>query len=409
MKGNLLFVNGCYPKEYEELLTKPSKVMPQNAANVLSWRLIEGLEENIPGRFQVLTCPFIGYYPNQFSKAWISDGDWSHNGKDTDRMLGFPNIKGLETLVKSERIYAYVKRWYRADKNNRNLLFYSHYAGFLRAVGKIRKRMPDLHITVLVTDMNEWDERKDLAGFKGKIKGFPRKLMIDTTYRNLPYVSSFVVLAEQMQEYLKVGDRPYVVVEGIAKAEEEARIETENPKSEQEFRVVYTGTLHERYGVLNLAEAFRRITDTAMQLYICGSGDGEQRLKEMAEQSSNIHYLGVLPHKDAIALQGTADLLVNSMPEFGIHTALSFPSKTMEYMLKGKPVLCFKVRGIPDEYDGQLLYFPENTPEAMAEKLLEVRQYPKETLKELGESNRRFVKEKKNPGVMVKKILDMME
>ena len=141
MDGNLLFLTGCYPKEMGNYFEINSKVMPQNAMNVLSWRIIEGLEANIPGRFTVVSCPFIGYYPKGFTKLKIKDFEWSHNQKDKDILLGFFNIKGLETLQKSERIFKYIQKWYKLSINNRHVLIYSHYAGFLRAAGNNQKNI----------------------------------------------------------------------------------------------------------------------------------------------------------------------------------------------------------------------------------------------------------------------------
>ena len=152
----------------------------------------------------------------------------------------------------------------------------------MRAAGKLKKRLPDLALTCLVTDMNELDERKDLQGLKGKLKGLPRKIMIDTTYKNLKYIDSFVLLADKMKEPLRVGDRPYVVVEGIANtqlAKEGAAPASEDrfPKEENEFRVVYTGTLHKRYGSVMLTEAFSRISDKTVTCTCAATGTGGRR------------------------------------------------------------------------------------------------------------------------------------
>lgn len=410
MKGNLLFLTGCYPKEMGNYFNVNSKVMPQNAMNVLSWRIIEGLEENIPGRFQVLSCPFIGYYPKGFTKLKIDDFEWSHNGKDKDQLLGFINIKGFETWQKSKKIFRYVKKWYAQSKENRHILVYSHYAGFLRAAGLIKRAMPDMSITCLVTDMNEMDERKDLMGIKGKIKGIPRSVMIHITYSNLKYLSSFVLLAEGMKVPLKVGNRPYVVVEGIAdKNVNRLSSSVKFAKSVDEFRVVYTGTLHKRYGAVMLAEAIQGLKNTSVKLYICGSGDGENEIAKISENCNRIEFLGVVPHNEAIELQSTADLLVNSMPNFGIHTELSFPSKTMEYMAMGKPVACFKVKGIPDEYDGHLIYFEEESSVGIAKKIIEISTMKRNKLESIGIENRKFVMENKTPKIQVAHILDMLE
>lgn len=413
IKGNVMFICGCYPEEYTEYFVNNSKVMPQNAANVLSWRLIEGFDENIPNNINVLTCPFIGYYPKQFKKLFIRDQNWAHNGKDSiDKVLGFFNIKGLETYIKSVRIYKHFKKWYQESEQNRYVLFYSHYAGFMRAAGKIKRKFKDVHITCLVTEMNELDERKDLEGIKGKIKGIPRGLMIQITYKNLKYIDSFVLLAERMKEYLGVDKRPYVVVEGIINlnlTQHKQNTDTNQiSPNKNEFRVVYTGTLHKRYGLLMLIDSFEYIEDKSINLYICGDGDGKDDIIERCKSNSAIHYMGIIKHEDAVKLQASADLLVNSMPNFGKHTALSFPSKTMEYMISKKPVVCFKVEGIPNEYDTYLEYFEEENPKSIAKKIIELRNKEREELDQMGTKNREFVIKNKTPKMQVAKILKMM-
>lgn len=408
MKYRLLFITGCYPQD-SDYFFKNSKVMPQNAANVLSWRIIEGLDENLGEDFSVVSCPFIGYYPTGFKKLIIHDQKWSHREGCRDTILGFINIKGLETLIKRIRIYRYVKRWYAESARNRIILFYSHYAGFMSAAGLIKRNMPDMHICCLVTDMNEKDPHNNPSDFCGMVRGIPRTLMVNTTYRNLKYVSSFVLLAEAMRYPLGVGTRPYVVVEGISNpcaCNESASVPVfEKPTNE--FRLVYTGTLHRRYGILLLAQAVEQTADENIKLYVCGAGDAEAELCKMANRSNKVTFLGSIAHNKVLALQKSADLLVNSMPDFGIHTSLSFPSKTMEYMAQGKPVLCFKVPGIPDEYDNFLIYFRAENSEKMAEDIDKVAAMPREELKVIGDKNKEFVSQKKSPAAQVKKIIDL--
>lgn len=406
---SVLFVTGCYPKDNDYFRIN-SIVAPQNAADVLSWRFIDGFDENLGKSFRVLTAPFIGYYPKGFKKLMIHDRTWSHKEGASDELLGFVNIKGIETIIKRYRIYRYAKKWYEESKHNRAIVFYSHYAGFMSAAGLIKRKMPDVHLACIVTDMNEMDPREDLEGIKGKIKGIPRQIMINTTYKNLKYISSFILLAEPMKEPLGVGDRPYTIVEGIADTmhADKPIDQSHFSRKDGEFRVVYTGTLHKRYGALNLANAVKCIDDENVHLWLCGSGDAVEEMKELVKDDDRIHFLGTIDNEKAIALQSSADLLVNSMPNFGIHTSLSFPSKTMEYMLRGKPVLCYKVPGIPDEYDQYLKYFTSERPEVMAKDIMKIAMMSHEERDLLGKQNKAFVMEHKGPVVQVRKVIEML-
>ena len=65
--------------------------------------------------------------------------------------------------------------------------------------------------------------------------------------------------------------------------------------------------------------------------------------------------MGQVSLNEARALQKTADVLVNPRLNEGEYTKYSFPSKTMEYLSTGRPVVCYKLDGIPDEYDKHLM------------------------------------------------------
>ncbi len=80
----------------------------------------------------------------------------------------------------------------------------------------------------------------------------------------------------------------------------------------------------------------------------------------------------------------------------------------MEYMLSGKPVLMYKLDGVPDEYDQYLYYFDSSSPKDMASRIIEVCEKPKLELKSIGREAKKFVLENKNSEVQAKKILDMI-
>ena len=71
---------------------------------------------------------------------------------------------------------------------------------------------------------------------------------------------------------------------------------------------------------------------------------------------ANIRYFGFVSHERALELQAKAALLINPRSPKGVFTRYSFPSKTLEYMRSGKPVVCHRLEGIPEEYDPYLQY-----------------------------------------------------
>jgi len=64
----------------------------------------------------------------------------------------------------------------------------------------------------------------------------------------------------------------------------------EHTKNDFEFHIGY---LNERKGVNYLIESFNKLDRKDAVLLISGTGDQEEKLKELAKDNSNIKFLGV--------------------------------------------------------------------------------------------------------------------
>ena len=68
------------------------------------------------------------------------------------------------------------------------------------------------------------------------------------------------------------------------------------------------------------------------------------------KNNEKIKYFGVIDFESILLRQKNTDLLINPRPSIDEYTKYSFPSKIMEYMASGTPVLTTKLSGIPMEY-----------------------------------------------------------
>ena len=193
--------------------------------------------------------------------------------------------------------------------------------------------------------------------------------------------------------------KPYCVVEGIA-----SKTQQIERKENSEKTILYTGTLHQKFGVMNLVNAFSQIEDPDYRLVICGIGDSEQAIKDAVKDDSRITFLGQLPRNEVIEWQKKATVLVNPRQNNEEFTKYSFPSKTMEYLSSGIPVVAYKLDGIPDEYDQYIQYVADDSIESLKKKLVEVCEMTREERQELGNIGRNFVLMKKNSTIQVRKI-----
>ncbi len=146
-----------------------------------------------------------------------------------------------------------------------------------------------------------------------------------------------------------------------------------------------------------------------MNLVICGKGETENKIKEYTEIDKRIHFLGQVKNEEVLEIQRNALVLVNPRQNIGEYTKYSFPSKNMEYLLSGNPVIAYKLDGIPDEYDEYFFYPEDNSIEALRNKIIEVSKISPEERQKIGEKSRNFVLENKNPYVSAQKIMNMIQ
>ena len=172
--------------------------------------------------------------------------------------------------------------------------------------------------------------------------------------------------------------------------------------------ILYTGTLNWRYGIRELVEAFQLIKNDDYILRVCGSGEASQYLKNLCSNSSNIEYFGQVDNQISKEMQQRATVLVNPRRNIGDYVKYSFPSKIMEYMLSGTPVITYKLPGIPKDYDDFLYYVEGDSVEDLYKKITTICEKPYEELYEFGYKAQKFIINNKNNIVQSRKIIDFL-
>jgi glycosyltransferase involved in cell wall biosynthesis len=144
------------------------------------------------------------------------------------------------------------------------------------------------------------------------------------------------------------------------------------------------------------------------ELHIYGNGNYAEELKKITEKNNNIKYFGVKSNSYIIQQQVNATLLVNPRPTNEEYTKYSFPSKNMEYMASGTPVLTTKLPGMPDEYLKYVYILSDETANGISTKISEIMDLTDNDLFEKGASAKRFVLSKKNEQETAKAIMYYM-
>lgn len=245
----------------------------------------------------------------------------------------------------------------------------------------------------IVTDVPELM----VTGHTDGMLKFIRKIMDQCT--------EYVFLTEAMNTRLNPKNKPYTIVEGVCDEDLDYSITSDEKKGKS---CLYAGLLDAEYGVKDMVEAFLRADIPDCTMHICGNGPYADELKEIVSKHHQIVYHGSLLNKDVIALEKEVSLLINPRSSAGEFTKFSFPSKNMEYMTSGTPVLANRLPGVPTEYYRYIYTFPGESVEEMAETMKAVFAEPQSELTQKGLDAYRFVTEHKSSAVQAKRVLDLI-
>lgn len=400
---DILFLGRLFPKKEEPEIKKKMKSGMADAANALQWNIIDGMEANGCGKLTILNYLPVNSYPSGYEDFYIKEFVFNHKpGEKSDINVGYCNLAIMKHILDIYPFCRKVKKWVvDGDKRKKVLFLYSAQPLSLE-LAKIAKRMDKKVETVcVIADIPEFNTIGNLTGLR-KICNDYEVHKTNSLYR---YIDKFVLLTDQMAERLHI-TVPYTVMEGIAPVDTVEVDESIAQRFKNEKYILYTGTLNYEFGIGTLLEAFALIPDNDLKLVICGFGEAEKAILEAKD--SRLIYLGKVDRKQALALQRNATVLVNPRQNNQEFTKYSFPSKTMEYLAAGVPVVAYKLDGIPDEYDEYLHYVPDNSPEGLAAVMSELLQKPENERKELGRKAQRFVLEEKNYIAQTKRILELL-
>ncbi|KQW79172.1 hypothetical protein ASC89_12795 [Devosia sp. Root413D1] len=397
----IVFLGGIFTPAQTDLIQDQSKGVVQNAADALQKGLIGGISAHRPSA-TVVNLPFVGSYPQLF-RRWHFPGTDETIGSGT-QIWGesFVLIKGVKTI---SRLLSATRGLFRHGQPNMVILIYSAHLPFMVAALARKLFGRGVKIVQVLPDFPEF------MGEGGMLYDIAKAVETRLFYRLSRHIDGFVLLTRFMADRLGIDGSRYVVVEGIAQAPEAA------PRSDAGAIAVepgtraflYTGTLAARYGVMDLVDAFRRVGDPSIRLWVCGEGDSRDRIVAAAQNDPRIRYFGQVSRHQARRLQELASVLVNPRTPEGEFTKYSFPSKTLEYMASGRPVLMHRLSGIPEEYEPY--YFkPESTDVAgLTDAIQALVLLDDAVLRERGAAARDFVLNEKSAISQCKKIVEFID
>ncbi len=406
----VLFLCGVTPREEDHASVNVEKYGAlDNAADAYQWNMINGLERQLGASIQILSAPFITAQRGIGRPRYVKGFQWHHGDSSGDVSVGFVNLFGVRNVTRELSLRRGVKKSIAggADDDNARLviLVYAMHGPFLQQLALAKRLSPSSEICLVVPDLPQHMRDLDRASVIMKTL---KRMDMQRNRKCLSYVDRFILISARQADELAIGDRPKLVVEGMIDTRgtvpQDVGSHASVPQS-RGFRVVYTGQLKERYGVKDLVDSLVHISSSEVELAVCGDGEMADYVAARSASDTRLVWLGRVPREEALCWQRSADVLINPRPGTADFTKYSFPSKTLEYLSAGKPVLTYHNEGTPEEYDDHLLYIAEPGPEAIARAIESVMAMPEEQRQAIGARAKRFVETEKSVDRQMGRVL----
>lgn len=359
----VLFLGGVFDDSHNKEIISKTRTYVEYAANNFQKKIIYGLRSlNIP--LEVVSIPFLGAYPTAYSDMYFSGFQNMNDDNSGYKYYAFNNIYGYRNISRFRAAKRGLRDFISVDDEKKLIIVYTPHTPFIQAANWAKRKDPRIKICMVVPDLPQY---MDLSESLSPIYKFLKSIDLKQFAKENKTVDSYILLTEQMADALNVGDRPYRVVEGIYEATNGVSNKRVGIKT-----IVYTGKLNLAFGATNLVKAFHSIQNANIRLVICGSGEAKNEIAQIAAKDSRIDFKGQVTSDEARKCILDGDILVNPRPNDSIYTKYSFPSKIIDYLATGNPVIAFELYGMPKIYKDFIYYIPENNIESIAKTIQRV-------------------------------------
>jgi len=350
----ILFLGYVVPKENQNRYSGISI-----AGNKMQWNVVKNLFLNNIDVFCV-TIPPYSSFPNDKKIVYKKKID-KYSENLTLFNIGFCNIPVFKQLSQIRNAYKEILKIINKEKIKKILCF-NLFPQVGNPLRKIKKRFPNIEITCLLADL-PIDDKSDRS-FISKI--FRKKFEAETI-KNFSIPDKFIVLNKYVIDYYNI-KKPFIVVDGGIDEED---IVFANPSVIEHNNVMFSGALTEYNGILYLLKAFEALKEKQVYLDIYGSGPLEDRVKEAQFRNKKIRFHGRLSNVEILNIQRNSWLLINPRDPDNLISKLTFPSKTFEYLLSGRPILSTKLNGYSCEYKNYI-FFCDYSVESIEKAILQL-------------------------------------
>jgi glycosyltransferase involved in cell wall biosynthesis len=180
-----------------------------------------------------------------------------------------------------------------------------------------------------------------------------------------------------------------------------------NEKGTQ-FTIVSAGTLYKINGIMEILEAFALLSGTGYRLRIAGSGPLSEKVKQAAKADPRIEYCGYLSFEKLMELYASADVLINMRLTKTLKTEYFFPSKVLEYLASGTPVITTCTGHVEEDYSGFVFLLKDESPQGLARIIREVAAMEPDSRVQKGRAAQAYIKKHKTWAVQGQRAFEFI-
>lgn len=245
-----------------------------------------------------------------------------------------------------------------------------------------------------------------------RIRQLASNLQINATHNSIKKFDGLIVLNEQAQiNYAP--HLPFCIVDGGIdlkdfKSVNIPDIEINRVLNHKEEIVLFAGSLIEYNGVVALIDAIKKMQNKKMVFRFYGNGPLKNYIINESNKDKRIQYMGLVSNDEMLEIQKQASFLINPRPSNEVISQVTFPSKMLEYMMSGIPVITTRLNGLMKDYS-DFLFFISDESEEMAKELDAIFSIDKNLLFDRAKLARKFVSENKNWDVQARVIFNFAD
>jgi glycosyltransferase involved in cell wall biosynthesis len=230
--------------------------------------------------------------------------------------------------------------------------------------------------------------------------------------RLIPHFDGHVVASDAIAQDFLDG-KPWLRMEGgIRKEVLEQTARKAESATESDCRVpfviVSAGHLSEINGLPVLLEAFALLPGDGYRLRIAGAGPLEAQVRAAAARDPRIEFVGLLSFRAVLEMYKSASVLINMRITKTRNTQYFFPSKMMEYLASGAPVISTCTGHVETEFGTFVYLLKEETPQALSQLIQRVAALDPQERRKTGERARTYMVAHKTWEAQTKRLAEFI-